>query len=301
MAPQPSEGRVKPRPAAAAPVSPGLPGISDPAPFAPELEPPQAPEEAEAPRAAKIEVEQLNVWFGDTKALEDVSLAIPSSRVTALVGPPGCGKTTFLRALNRMNDLIAGTIVEGRVAIDGRDIYGHGVDIAVLRCRVGLLSERAYPFPTSIFENVAYGLRVNRVAGSRADLYGRVEAGLRTAALWDEVKDRLHGPALALAAGERQRLCLARTLALQPEVVLMDEPAALLDPIAAQRMEELIHQLKRRYTVVVVTHNVQRAARISDWTAVLWLGRLVEHDRTDRIFTAPSQRITEDYVTGRLG
>ncbi|MXY16155.1 MAG: ATP-binding cassette domain-containing protein [Acidobacteria bacterium] len=300
MAPQPSEGRVKPRPAAAAPVSPGLPGISDPPQAPDKAEAPKA-DEAEAPKAAKIEVEQLNVWFGDTKALEDVSLMIPPGQVTAVVGPPGCGKTTFLRALNRMNDLIAGTLVEGRVEIDGQDVYGHGVDIAVLRCRIGLLSERAYPFPTSIFENVAYGLRVNRLAGSRADLYGRVEAGLRTAALWDEVKDRLHGPALALSAGQRQRLCLARTLALEPDVVLMDEPAALLDPIAAQRMEELIHQLRRRYTIVVVTQNVQRAARISDWTAVLWLGRLVEHDRTDRIFTAPSQRITEDYVTGRFG
>ena len=292
---------MKPRPASAAPASPGLPGISDPVPFAPEPEPPQAPDEAEAPQAAKIEVDQLSVWFGDIKALEDVSLMVPSGQVTAVIGPPGCGKTTFLRALNRMNDLIAGTLVEGRVAIDGQDVYGRGVDIAALRRRVGLLSERAYPFPTSIFENVAYGLRVNRLAGSRADLYGRVEAGLRAAALWDEVKDRLHGPALALAAGQRQRLCLARTLALEPEVVLMDEPAALLDPIAAQRMEELIHQLRRRYTIVVVTQNVQRAARISDWTAVLWLGRLVEHDRTDRIFTAPSQRITEDYVTGRFG
>ncbi len=294
MVPQPAEGRVKPRPVAELTVSPGLPGISDTASAAE----PAAPA---VPDPARIEVEQLSVWFGDVKALEDVSLGIPSGQITAVVGPPGCGKTTFLQALNRMNELVAGSLVEGRVAVDGQDIYADGVDIAALRCRVGLVSEKAYPFPTSIFENVAYGLRVNRLAGSRADLYGRVEAGLRSAGLWDEVKGRLHGPALALSAGQRQRLCLARTLAVEPEVVLMDEPAALLDPIAAQRMEELIHQLKRRYTIVVVTQNVQRAARISDWTALLWLGRLVEHDRTDRIFTAPSQRITEDYVTGRLG
>ena len=287
---------MKPRPRAAAPLSPGLPGISDPAALAAGPAPPDAPE-----AAAGIEVDRLSVRFGAAKALEDVSLAIPPGGVTAVIGPPGCGKTTLLRALNRMNELIPGTLVEGRVMIDGRNVYAGGVDVAALRRRVGLLPEQAHPFPTSIFENVAYGLRVNRLAGSRADLYGRVEAGLRSAALWDEVKDRLHGPAPALSAGQRLRLCLARTLAVDPEVVLMDEPAALLDPIAAQRTEELIHQLKRRYTIVVVTQNVQRAARISDWTAVLWLGRLVEHDRTDRIFTAPSQRITEDYVTGRFG
>ena len=285
------------RPAAAAPASPGLPA----APLAAEPAPPKAPDDAEAPKAAKIEVDRLSVRFGGTQALEDVSLVVPPGQVTAVIGPPGCGKTTLLRALNRMNELVAGSVVEGRVALDGRDVYADGVDVAALRRRVGLLPERAYPFPTSIFENVAYGLRVNRLAASRADLYSRVEAGLRSAALWDEVKDGLHGPAAALAAGQRQRLCLARTLALEPEVVLMDEPAALLDPIAAQRMEELIHQLRRRYTIVVVTQNVQRAARVSDWTAVLWLGRLVERDRTDRIFTAPSQRITEDYVTGRFG
>ncbi len=255
----------------------------------------------EAQHQVKIQVDQLSVWYGETKALEDVALAIPPAQVTALVGPSGCGKSTFLRALNRMNDTIAGARVEGRVAIDGQDVYGRGVEIAALRCRIGLLSERPHPFPTSIFENVAYGLRVNRLAATDADLYSRVEGGLRSAGLWDEVKDRLHGSARALSGGQRQRLCLARTLAVGPEVVLMDEPAALLDPIAAQRIEELIHQLKRRYTIVVVTQNVQRAARISDWTAVLWLGRLVEHDRTDRIFTAPSQRITEDYVTGRFG
>ena len=279
----------------ARPLSPGLSGVSD------LRGRPAAAAWRDEQNPAKIEVEQLSVWYGETKALEDVSIGIPPGQVTALVGPSGCGKSTFLRALNRMSDTIAGTRVEGRVAIDGQDVYGRGVNIAALRCRVGLVSERPYPFPTSIFENVAYGLRVNRLADTSADLYSLVEGGLRSAGLWDEVKDRLHGPALALSGGQRQRLCLARTLAVGPEVVLMDEPAALLDPIAAQRIEELIHQLKRRYTIVVVTHNVQRAARISDWTAVLWLGRLVEHDRTERIFTAPSQRITEDYVTGRFG
>lgn len=283
------------RPAAAPAAAPLLSAIADSAPAA------AAPAPRDVPDAPKIEVEQLSVWFGDIKSLEDVSVRIPAGGVTAVMGPSGCGKTTFLRALNRMNDLTPGLLVEGRVAIDGKSIYGAGVDVAALRRRVGLLSERAYPFPTSIFENVAYGLRVNGQAGSRADLYARVETALRSAALWDDVKDRLSGPALALAAGERQRLCLARTLAVEPEVLLMDEPAALLDPIAAQRIEELIHQLKHRYTIVAVTQNVQRAARISDWAAVLWLGRLVEHDRTDRIFTAPTQRITEDYVTGRFG
>ena len=277
------------------PSSPGLAGLPD------LIGHPAAVARPEAPAPAKIEVERLSVSYGETRALEDVSLGIPPGQVTALVGPSGCGKSTFLRALNRMSDMIAGARVEGRVAIDGQDVYGRGVNIAALRCRVGLVSERPYPFPTSIFENIAYGLRVNQLAGSRADLYSRVEGGLRSAGLWDEVKDRLHGSAQVLSGGQRQRLCLARTLAVGPEVVLMDEPAALLDPIAAQRIEELIHQLKRRYTIVVVTHNVQRAARVSDWTAVLWLGRLVEHDRTDRIFTAPSQRITEDYVTGRSG
>ena len=279
----------------ARPLSPGVSGASN------LLGRPAAAARRDEQNPAKIEVEQLSVWYGETKALEDVSIGIPPGQVTALVGPSGCGKSTFLRALNRMSDTIAGTRVEGRVAIDGQDVYGRGVNIAALRCRVGLASERPYPFPTSIFENVAYGLRVNRLADTSADLYSLVEGGLRYAGLWDEVKDRLHGPALALSGGQRQRLCLARTLAVGPEVVLMDEPAALLDPIAAQRIEELIHQLKRRYTIVVVTHNVQRAARVSDWTAVLWLGRLVEHDRTERIFTAPSQRITEDYVTGRFG
>ena len=286
---------MKPQSGSARSLPPGLSGMSD---F---FGRPAAAARRDVQNPAKIEVEQLSVWYGETKALEDVSLGIPPGQVTALVGPSGCGKSTFLRALNRMSDTIAGTRVEGRVAINGQDVYGRGVKIAALRCRVGLVSERPYPFPTSIFENVAYGLRVNRLTGTRADLYSHVEGGLRSAGLWDEVKDRLHGPALALSGGQRQRLCLARTLAVGPEVVLMDEPAALLDPIAAQRIEELIHQLKRRYTIVVVTHNVQRAARISDWTAVLWLGRLVEHDRTDRIFTAPSQRITEDYVTGRFG
>ena len=285
---------MKPLPAAPPPASPGLPGVSTEAPAA-------APAPPDAPEAARIETEQLGVRFGDDKALEDVSLRIPRGGVTAVVGPAGCGKTTLLRALNRMNELVAGALTEGRVLLDGRDVYGPGVNVAALRCRVGLLPERAYPFPTSIYENVAYGLRANGRAGSRADVYGRVEAALRSAALWNEVKDRLNGSALALAAGQRQRLCLARTLAVEPEVVLMDEPAALLDPIAAQRIEELVHQLKHRYTIVVVTQNVQRAARISDWTAVLWLGRLIEHDRTDRIFTAPTQRITEDYLTGRFG
>ena len=249
----------------------------------------------------KVAVRRLSVHYADVRALADVSLDVPRGQVTALVGPSGCGKSTFLRTVNRLNDLVAGVRVEGRVAIDGRDVYAAGVDAADVRRRAGMIFRKPNPFPKSIFENVAYGLRVNGLAAGRGELEAGVEASLEAAALWDEVKDRLQASALTLSGGQQQRLCIARALAVRPEILLLDEPAAALDPIETQRIEELMHRLKREYTIVVVTHNMQQAARVSDWTAVFWLGRLVERDRTDRIFTAPAQRITEDYVTGRCG
>lgn len=261
------------------------------------------PADHAAPRTAtpKIAVERLTVHYGEVRALDDVSLDVPSDQVTALVGPSDSGKSAFLRTLNRMNDLVPGARVEGRVAIDGRDVYAAGVDPADIRRRVGMVFPAPNPFPTSIFENVAYGLRINGLAATRADLHARVEASLQAAALWDEVKDRLSAPALTLSRGQQQRLCIARALAVRPEVLLMDQPCVLLDPIATRRIEKLIHQLKRDHTIVFVSEDMQQAARISDRTAVLWFGRIVECDRTDRIFTAPSRRITEDYVTGRFG
>ena len=221
--------------------------------------------------------------------------------VTAFIGPSGCGKSTFLRTLNRMNDIIVGARVEGSVKIDGDDVYAPGTDVVGLRRRVGMVFQKSNPFPKSIFENVAYGVRLNGLVENKARLQERVEESLRQAALWDEVKDRLHESALALSGGQQQRLCIARALAIKPEVLLMDEPASALDPIATQRIEELIYQLKKNYTIVIVTHNMQQAARVSDDTAFFWLGKLVEFDKTERIFTAPNEKLTEDYVTGRFG
>jgi phosphate transport system ATP-binding protein len=249
----------------------------------------------------KIDVEHLNFFYGVKRALEDITIQIRANLVTAFIGPSGCGKSTFLRTLNRMNDIIPSTRVDGSVLIDGQNIYGPGVDVVELRRRVGMVFQKSNPFPKSIFENVAYGLRINRMATSKADLAGRVEESLMAAAIWDEVKDRLHESALSLSGGQQQRLCIARALAIKPEVVLMDEPASALDPIATQRIEELIYELKKQYTIVIVTHNMQQAARVSDFTAFFWLGQLIEHGRTDQIFTAPRQKLTEDYVTGRCG
>jgi phosphate transport system ATP-binding protein len=256
---------------------------------------------AAAVSAPKIEVDRLSVFYGPLRALTEVSLTIPPNRVTALIGPSGCGKSTFLRALNRMNDLIAGTRVEGTVRIDGVDIYAPGTDVVDLRRRVGMVFQKPNPFPKSIFDNVAYGLRVNGLVRSREELHGRVIESLKAAALWDEVRHRLHDSALTLSGGQQQRLCIARALAVEPDILLMDEPASALDPIATQRIEELIYQLKRDYTIVIVTHNLQQAARVSDYTAFFWLGRLVEYDRTEKLFTAPADKLTEDYVTGRFG
>jgi phosphate transport system ATP-binding protein len=249
----------------------------------------------------KVEAEQLNFYYGSKRALDGISLQIRANLVTAFIGPSGCGKSTFLRTLNRMNDIIPATRVEGRVLVDGQDIYKPQVDVVELRRRIGMVFQKSNPFPKSIFENVAYGLRINSMARTKAELSVRVEESLRQAAIFDEVKDRLHESALALSGGQQQRLCIARALAIRPEILLMDEPASALDPIATQRIEELIYDLKKSYTIVIVTHNMQQAARVSDYTAFFWLGRLVEFDRTDRIFTAPAEKLTEDYVTGRCG
>ena len=253
------------------------------------------------PTALKIEVDQLNFYYGKTQALKDISVKIPERQVMAFIGPSGCGKTTFLRTLNRMNDVIAGTRVEGKIAIDGEDIYAAGADVVDLRRKVGMVFQKSNPFPKSIFDNVAYGLKINRVTSSRSELDARVEEALKDAALWSEVKDRLKSSALGLSGGQQQRLCIARALAIRPEVILMDEPASALDPIATSKIEELIVDLKKQYTIVIVTHNMQQAARVSDLTAFFLLGKLIEVNSTEKMFTAPNERLTEDYITGRFG
>jgi phosphate transport system ATP-binding protein len=250
--------------------------------------------------APKIESIGLNFYYGHTQALREISVKLTRNVVTAFIGPSGCGKSTFLRTLNRMNDIIPGARVQGQVRIDGVDIYA-GVDVVELRRRVGMVFQKSNPFPKSIFENVAYGLRINKMTSSASELAGRVEESLKQAALWTEVKDRLHSSALALSGGQQQRLCIARALAVRPDIILMDEPASALDPIATQRIEELVYDLKKDYTIVIVTHNMQQAARVSDYTAFFWLGTLVEFDRTEKLFTAPAEQLTEDYVTGRFG
>jgi phosphate transport system ATP-binding protein len=250
--------------------------------------------------APKIESVGLNFYYGATQALRNISVKLTPNVVTAFIGPSGCGKSTFLRTLNRMNDIIPGARVEGQVLIDGVNIYD-GVDVVQLRRRVGMVFQKSNPFPKSVFENVAYGLRINKMTSSAAELAGRVEESLKQAALWNEVKDRLHLSALALSGGQQQRLCIARALAVRPDILLMDEPASALDPIATQRIEELVYDLKKDYTIVIVTHNMQQAARVSDYTAFFWLGTLVEFDRTEKLFTAPAEPLTEDYVTGRFG
>ena len=249
----------------------------------------------------QIDVRNLNFYYGQKRALENITLGIQPNVVTAFIGPSGCGKSTFLRTLNRMNDIIAGARVDGSVLIDGTDIYAPSTDVVALRRRVGMVFQKSNPFPKTIFENVAYGLRINGLAGGRATLHARVEESLKSAALWDEVKDRLYDSALALSGGQQQRLCIARALAIKPEILLMDEPASALDPIATQRIEELVYQLKSTYTIVIVTHNMQQAARVSDRTAFFWLGKLIEYAPTERIFTNPAEKLTEDYVTGRFG
>jgi len=279
----------------------GVTGPPEPRSDAPRAAAADARVPAAGPRPTKIAVADMNFYYGFHRVLHNITLDIHPNEVTALIGPSGCGKSTFLRSLNRMNDIVPGARVEGRVSIDGKDIYAAAVDVVDLRRRVGMVFQKSNPFPKSIFDNVAYGLRINHMVRSREELRGRVEASLKAAALWDEVSDRLHASALSLSGGQQQRLCIARALAVEPDTLLMDEPASALDPIATQRIEELIYQLKSRYTIVIVTHNMQQAARVSDVTAFFWLGRLVERDRTEKVFTAPSQKLTEDYVTGRFG
>ena len=252
-------------------------------------------------RTAKVAVSELNFFYGRTQALHNISLEIPERIVMAFIGPSGCGKSTFLRTLNRMNDVIPGTRVAGQVLIDDRDIYAPGMDVVELRRRVGMVFQKSNPFPKSIFDNVAYGLRINRVTSSSSELAGRVEEALKDAALWNEVKDRLKTSALSLSGGQQQRLCIARALAIRPEVLLMDEPASALDPIATSKIEELIFDLKKQYTIVIVTHNMQQAARVSDTTAFFLLGKLIEVNSTEKMFTAPNEKLTEDYITGRFG
>jgi phosphate transport system ATP-binding protein len=251
--------------------------------------------------AAKIAVRNLNFYYGKTQALHDVSLEIPERIVMAFIGPSGCGKSTFLRTLNRMNDVIPGTRVDGEVLMDERDIYAPGTDVVELRRKVGMVFQKSNPFPKSIFDNVAYGLRINRLTSSKAELEQRVEQALKDAALWNEVKDRLKLSALSLSGGQQQRLCIARALAIRPEVVLMDEPASALDPVATHKIEELIVELKKEYTIVIVTHNMQQAARVSDTTAFFLLGKVIEVNPTEKMFTNPDEKLTEDYITGRFG
>lgn len=248
----------------------------------------------------KISVRNLNFYYGKVQALRNIRLDILSNHVTALIGPSGCGKTTFLRCLNRMNDIVEGTRIEGEILLDGTNILAEGIDPVQVRRKVGMVFQKSNPFPKTIFENVAYGLRIDG-RYSKGEIEEIVEKSLRDAALWDEVSDRLHRSALELSGGQQQRLCIARALAVKPEVLLMDEPASALDPIATQKIEELIQELKVKYTIVIVTHNMQQAARVSDYTAFFYLGELIEMDRTEKIFTRPSLKKTEDYVTGRFG
>ena len=249
----------------------------------------------------KIAVNNLDFYYGKTQALHEISLTIPERAVMAFIGPSGCGKSTFLRTLNRMNDVIPGTRVAGEVRIDDRDIYAPGTDVVELRRKVGMVFQKSNPFPKSIFDNVAYGLRINRLTSNNAELAERVEQALLDAALWEEVKDRLKSSALSLSGGQQQRLCIARALAIRPEVVLMDEPASALDPVATYKIEELIVELKKQYTIVIVTHNMQQAARVSDTTAFFLLGKLIEVNPTEKMFTNPEEKLTEDYITGRFG
>ncbi|HOD16500.1 MAG TPA: phosphate ABC transporter ATP-binding protein PstB [Spirochaetota bacterium] len=248
----------------------------------------------------KIAAKNLTFFYGNTPAIKNISLSVRANTVLALIGPSGCGKSTFLRCINRMNDIIPGTRVEGDVLIDGESIYGPRYNVTALRRRVGMVFQKSNPFPKSIFENIAYGLRINGVR-DRYEIESIVERSLKSTALWDEVKDRLDESALGLSGGQQQRLCIARTIAVQPEVILMDEPASALDPISTQKIEELIQDLKKNYTIIIVTHNMQQAARVSDETAFFYIGDLIEVNPTEKIFTRPDVEMTENYITGKFG
>ncbi len=248
----------------------------------------------------KVASTNLDFYYGDFKALEDINIEFEENRVTALIGPSGCGKSTYIRCINRMNDLITGTRVVGQLTLDSQDIYAPGLDVVSLRRRIGMVFQKPNPFPKTIFENVAYGMRVNGIKDKQY-IEQRVEESLKNAALWDEVKDRMHTSALGLSGGQQQRLCIARALAIEPEVLLMDEPASALDPIATQKIEDLIHELKKNFTIIIVTHSMQQAARVSDRTAFFYMGKLVEFGDTKTMFTNPANKQTEDYITGRFG
>lgn len=251
-------------------------------------------------KEVKISVRNLNLYYGEKQALKNISIDIPSNKITAFIGPSGCGKSTFLRVLNRMNDLIDNVKITGEVLIENVNIYDKQIDVVNLRKRVGMVFQKSNLFPKTIYENLIYGLKINGIKDKKI-LDATAEKTLKQAALWDEVYDRLHEPALSLSGGQQQRLCIARALAVEPEIILMDEPASALDPISTAKIEELIHELKNKYTIVIVTHNMQQAARVSDQTAFFYLGELIEYDKTSKIFTNPSKKQTEDYVTGRFG
>lgn len=256
---------------------------------------------AQTPAETSLQVQNLSLFYNqDVQALHDINLDIPKKRVTAFIGPSGCGKSSLLRCFNRMNDLVDGCRVQGQLILEGDDIYAKNVDVASLRRRIGMVFQKPNPFPKSVYENVAYGLRIQGVNKKRI-LDEVVEKSLRSAALWDEVKDRLNDSALGLSGGQQQRLVIARTVAVEPDVLLLDEPASALDPISTLKIEELIYELKSRYTIVIVTHNMQQAARVSDMTAFMYMGKLIEFDSTDALFTNPTQKQTEDYITGRYG
>jgi phosphate transport system ATP-binding protein len=248
----------------------------------------------------KIAVKDLSLYYGEKKALKEISLEIPKNKVTALIGPSGCGKSTFLRCINRMNDLIPEVKITGSMLVEGVDIYDKDVDVVNIRKKIGMVFQKSNPFPKSIYENIAYGPRINGIK-DKTELDEIVETSLKKAAIWDEIKDRLGDSALGLSGGQQQRLCIARTLAVSPDIILMDEPASALDPISTSKIEELVHELKEQYTIIIVTHNMQQAARTSDYTAFFYLGELIEMGKTNAIFTKPEKKQTEDYITGRFG
>jgi phosphate transport system ATP-binding protein len=262
---------------------------------------PAAAPPAAAPAEPRMSARKVNLWYGEKQALIDVDLDIPNREVTALIGPSGCGKSTFLRCLNRMNDTIEGCRTEGDIRLDGRDIYDNTIDVVQLRAQVGMVFQKPNPFPKSIYENIAYGPKIHGLASGKSDMDEIVEGSLKGAGLWNEVKDRLDTPGNSLSGGQQQRLCIARAIAVSPEVILMDEPCSALDPIATAHIEELIDELRQNFTIAIVTHNMQQAARVSQKTAFFHLGKLIEHNDTDQIFTNPKESMTQDNITGRFG